>query len=96
MPTIPIGGQFYRSDSLPISAQECVNFYSNVPQAESITRLSLFNTPGITSETTAGSGVINRGGHVFQDQPYVVNGTTLYRIDQTIDGSGNKTYSVRS
>jgi len=92
MTTIPIGGQFYESDSLPISAQECVNFYANIPQTETYTVLNLFNTPGITQEVTAGIAP-NRGGHVFQGQPYVVNGNALFRIDRSVDPIGNVSYS---
>lgn len=93
MASIPLGGRFYKSDSLPISAQECINMYSNKPRTDSPTKVSLFNTPGITSETTAGDDVVNRGGHAFQEEGYVVNGQTLYRIDENTDPYGNKSYT---
>ena len=93
MATVPFGGTFYKSASLPISAQEIVNLYSNEPQATTPTKQTIFTPAGLKSETTAGVDVNNRGGHVFQDQPYVVNGNTLYRIDQAIDGFGNVTFS---
>ena len=91
---IPLGGQFYKSDSLPISAQECVNLYLNIPQALAPTKQNLFTTPGISLATTAGTAVINRGSHVFQGVPYFVNGDTLYRIDRTIGSGGDTTYSA--
>ena len=90
---IPLGGQFYQSDSLPISDQECVNFYMNKPQAIGVTDENLFVTPGISEATTAGTG-INRGIHEFLGKPYVVNGGELYRIDQSISSSGVISYSA--
>ena len=94
MTSLPLGGRFYRSDSLPISAQEAVNLYQNIPQTTDANRVNLFPTPGITSETTAGTGVINRGGHVFQGVPYIVNGNDLYRIDRSTDAFGVDTYTT--
>jgi hypothetical protein len=95
MPTVslPLGGHFYESDSLPISAQECINLYLNVPQAIAPTQENLFSTPGTTEVTTAGTNTNNRGSHVFQGTPYVVNGDTLYRIDRAISATGVVSYS---
>lgn len=93
MPQIPIGGQFYKSDSLPISAQEVVNLYANIPQATATTKLTLFATPGIVEITTAGSNVANRGQHTFAGKPYFVQGDTLYRVDRTLDALGVASYT---
>jgi hypothetical protein len=93
MATLDLGGVFYKSESLPISAQEAVNVYLNIPQAANPVEKNLFPTPGLTAGTTAGTDVINRGGHVFQGVPYVVNGTGLYRIDRTTDAFGVDSYS---
>jgi len=85
MPVIPIGGSFYKSDSLPIAAQECSNLYLNIPETTSTTTRSLFATPGIELATTAGtSNQFNRGSHTFLGVPYFVQGEDLYRIDRTI------------
>jgi hypothetical protein len=94
MPEIPLGGEFYKSPSLPISAQECVNLYANIPQATAPTKMSLLPPAGLKAATTAGTSVINRGGTVFQGVPYVVNGTDLYRIDRAIDAFGAQSYSA--
>ena len=51
---LPIANGFYLSDSLPISAQECVNWYPNVPQTEGLGRQNLFGTPGITELANTG------------------------------------------
>ena len=93
MAVLPIGGRFYRSDSLPISAQECVNLYYNAPQTVSPTQENLFVTPGLTEATTAGTDVVNRGAHVFQGIPFEINGNELYRIDRTIDAFGVASYA---
>lgn len=90
---IPLGGQFYNSPSLPVSAQECVNLHSNVPETISPTQETLFSPAGIRLCTTAGTNVVNRGGWVFQGKPYVVNGNALYRIDRAVDAFGVATYS---
>lgn len=93
MPIVPLGGEFYLSPSLPISAQECVNLYANIPQTTAPTKKTLLPPAGLRLVTTAGTNVINRGGHVFQGVPYVVNGTDLYRIDRTTDAFGVNTYT---
>ncbi len=92
MAVLPIGGRFYKSDSLPISAQECVNLYYNAPQTTSVTKENLSPTPGLTEATTAGTG-LNRGSHNFQGVSYFVNGTLLFRIDRTVDGLGVASYA---
>lgn len=94
MAVLDFGGRFYQSDSLPISAQECVNLYLNPVETLSPTKKSLFVTPGLVEVATAGTDVVNRGGHVFQDVPYVVNGTTLFRIDVSTDVFGVDTYTA--
>ena len=44
---LPIANGFYESDSLPISAQECTNFYPNIAQAPALNQETLFGTPGL-------------------------------------------------
>lgn len=92
MPEIPIGGSFYRLDSLPISSQECVNIFANIAQVTTPSKKQLLIPAGIEEACTAGS-LANRGLHLFIDAPYFVQGTDLYRIDQTTDGFGMATYS---
>lgn len=90
---IPLGGCFYRLDSLPISAQECVNFFVMYPEKTTTTKAGLFVPSGIQQATTAGTDTVNRGGHNFLGSAYFVQGTGLYRVDQAIDGFGAITYS---
>jgi len=78
---------------LPISAQDCTNFYPNYPQSDALSEATLFGTPGIELLTTIGTDDENRGGIEFLGNPYVINRNALYRIDETISGAGVKSYS---
>lgn len=90
---IPLGGSFYKLDSLPISAQECVNFYVNIPEVITPSKRQLFIPAGIDLACTAGTAVTNRGGHNFNNLAYMVQGHGLYRIDQTVNGFGDVSYT---
>lgn len=99
MPTvpIPIANGFYESESLPISAQECVNWYPNIVQTSGLSQETLFGTPGINQ--LASTGLIaeqNRGAHVKNGIPYFVNGNMLYILNRVIDGDGVETFSTTS
>ena len=91
---LPFAQGFYVSESLPISGQECVNFYPNIPQTGTVTRQSLFTTPGIPEIANAGTDEFNRGSHVFNGIPYEVNGNNLYRIDRTFDAFGEAVFTA--
>ena len=91
---LPIANGFYASESLPISAQRCINWYPNIVQSQGLSQETLFGTPGIRQLVT--TGVIaqqNRGIHVMAGICYFVNGENLYRLDRTIDGSGNDVFN---
>ena len=93
---IPIANGFYLSDSLPISAQDCVNWYPNIPQTQgALSNASLFGSPGISQLLSTGEvKQVNRGAHVKAGKPYFLNGTTLYRVDSSIDTDGNETFTA--
>jgi len=82
---LPIAGGFYESDSLPISAQECTNWFPNLPQTAALSQETLFGTPG-KSLLAPGEGVreANRGADVLAGIPYFVNGNVLYRLNRTV------------
>lgn len=86
---LPIGDGFYKSNSLPVSSQECLNWYVHVPEAASLSPKQLYGTPGITQVATSGVGA-NRGAHLMAGKAYFVNGTTLYRLnaDETMTSLG--------
>lgn len=81
---LPIANGFYVSDSLPIAAQECTNWYPNIAQGQALSPETLFGTPGLIE--LASSGTLdneNRGAHEMAGKPYFVNGTRLYRLDES-------------
>jgi len=96
MVELPIAGGFYISDSLPISAQECTNWYVNIPQTSgALGAAGLYGTPGIELLTTTGElQQQNRGAHTKNDIPYFVNGDALYSLDRTFDIDGNEVFST--
>ena len=91
---LPITNGFYQSASLPISAQECTNWYVSNVLTEGLAQQVLFGTPGINQITTTGLiGQINRGSHTKNGIPFFVNGTTLYRVDRAVDAEGVESYT---
>jgi len=93
--TLPIANGFYLSQSLPVSAQECVNWYPNIPQTQgALSNATLLGCPGVEEVITTGDAKnINRGAHVKDGKPYFLNGETLVRIDSNIDGAGNEVFT---
>lgn len=83
---LPIANGSYISDSLPISAQECTNWYPNIPQTAALNSETLLGTPGLTLATTTGAvgSEVNRGSWTMDGVPYFVNGTTLYRLESDL------------
>lgn len=93
MAEIPLGAAFYKMDSLPISSQECVNYYANIPEAPTPSKVQLLRPAGIVEACTAGAFASNRGGIDFLEKPYFVQGNELYRIDRTLNAFGVASYS---
>lgn len=88
---LPIANGAYLSDSLPISAQECTNWYPVIIQTPALSQEVLYGTPGIAQLATSGSVLqANRGGHDFSGVPYFVNGKELWRheSDDTLTSLG--------
>jgi len=63
---LPIAGGAYKSESLPISNQQCVNWFPNIPQTQgALSNGTLLGSPGVVQlETTGTLNQINRGSHV--------------------------------
>jgi hypothetical protein len=81
---LPIANGFYVSDSLPIAAQECTNWYPNIVQGAGLAQETLFGTEGIVQLATSGVlDNVNRGSHEMAGKPYFVNGERLYRLDES-------------
>lgn len=93
---LPIANGYYESDSLPISAQECTNFYPNIAQAPALNQETLFGTPGLVEVARASDLDSNRGAHEMNGVPYFVIGDSLYSMADdfvltnrgTISGTG--------
>lgn len=94
--TLPIGGGFYQSESLPLSAQRCIGWFPAIPQTvNASSQIVLFNTPGqVLFSTLSGE---NRGQHVVSGVNFAVNGNTLFQVNKdkttvgigVIEGAGN-------
>ena len=89
----PITDGFYQSESLPVNAQRCKNFYPNIPETNSISTGQLYPTPGLVSLVDTGPTNVNRGAITLNSIPYFINGTQLYRLDRTVDAFGNDVFS---
>lgn len=87
--SLPFAAGFYKDSSLPVSAQECVNFYINVPQTNALSSAQLVGVPGLKSLVSSGNEA-NRGAHVMGGVPYFVNGGALYKLgeDSTLTNLG--------
>lgn len=91
---LSITNGFYESAALPISAQECTGWYVSNVLTEGLAQQVLFGTPGINEVTNTGIiSQVNRGSHTKNGIAYVVNGTTLYSVDRTVDINGVETYT---
>jgi hypothetical protein len=85
---LPIANGFYVSDSLPLSAQECVNVYPSLPEVPALSQETLLGTPGTELLATAGlNDRINRGAWVLAGVPYFVCGGFLYRLTRSLSVS---------
>jgi hypothetical protein len=96
---LPIYGGYYESDSLPLSAQQAINWYVNIPQTKgALSDGSLFGSAGINQLASSGTtpDEINRGAFVKAGLPYFINGQTLYRMDRSIDVNGQDSFSLAS
>ena len=83
---IDLSGGLYQSSSPIIANLECNNCYVNIPQVKgALSQATLLGTPGLFQEATTGTvDQVNRGGHVKDSKPYFVNGSSLYRVDETL------------
>lgn len=78
---LEIAKGFYESDSLPLSAQRCVNWIPVIPQTTALNNRALFDAPGLTQFSSV-TGV-NRGSQEMKGVPYFINGTSLFSVSAT-------------
>ena len=93
---LPFTNGFYQSRALPLSAQRCVNWYTNVSEVQTLSGENLFGTPGISLIDSGETLEPNRGSHNMAGAPYFVNGNTLYRLNRVLDGLGNESFNVEA
>jgi len=92
---VPITTGFYRDNSLPLSAQECVNWYPQTLAAPSLSENNevLRGVPGISQiASTGGLTFASRGAIAVSGVYYVVSGTGLYRINREVGDGGEETF----
>jgi hypothetical protein len=81
----------YRSDSLPISAQRCVNAYAEFQPRGAKTPIAVWGSPGIGEFGQLGAGPV-RAVYEMNGIGYAVSGQYFYRFDEnglgTILGAG--------
>lgn len=76
---IQFATQSYKSRSLPVSSQRCVNMYAEAQPQGAKTPVAVFGCPGLTSFTTCGNGPV-RGMKTMAGILYVLSGTALYSV----------------
>ena len=81
---IPFASNSYKSRSLPLSAQRCVNFYPEIQPGGAKVPLALFGTPGLRPHVELGNGPI-RGKIEMNGCLYVVSGTALFKLESNGD-----------
>lgn len=91
---LPFTNGFYQSRSLPLSAQRCINWYTNVSETQVLSRENLFGTPGITLIDEGEMLEPNRGSHVMNEIPFFVNGNVLYRLSRTVNPDLTETFTI--
>lgn len=93
---LPIANGFYVSNSLPVSAQQCINCYPEILETPGLNQEILRGTPGITDELETDIPGASRGAINFNGEVWFLMGTVLAKIDTdrngiiigTIPGSG--------
>ena len=74
--TLPIANGFYNSDSLPVSHQECINWYPNIVEVQgALSPKTLLGKLGMEKLATTGEvNNTNRVSHTKNEVPYFLNG----------------------
>ena len=81
---LDIYGGFYKSQSLPVSAQQLINAFVQVQQTAGAYSQSTINPmPGLTQKATTGAINPNRGAWEMNGTPYFINGADLVSLSST-------------
>jgi hypothetical protein len=96
---VPFAIQSYKSDSLPLSAQRCINGYAEAQPRGTKSPVAVFGHPGIPTFGTCGAGPI-RGLFQMNGVAYAVSGSQFYSFDSagnpTLLGTGITGHNVVS
>jgi hypothetical protein len=96
---VPFAIQSYKSDSLPLSAQRCINGYAEAQPRGAKSPVAVFGHPGIPTFGTCGAGPI-RGLFQMNGVAYAVSGSQFYSFDSagnpTLLGTGITGHNVVS
>jgi len=91
---IPLISGFYIDESLPVSHQQCVNLYEQIPNEAALSTKQLVGTPGITQLITTNlTQDSNRGSVVKDDIYYFVNGNSFYKLIRTFGPYNSDVFS---
>lgn len=90
---LPIGQGFYVDESLPVSAQSCVNCYPHIPKTKTITDAAVIGVSGIDFALESYSTTQLRGLHVMNGVAYFIKDDKLYSLTYTEDTFGVRTYA---
>ncbi len=82
---IPIASGYYVDESLAVSARECVNFYTHIPESQTITNAALFGVSGIDEIGEAGVNDFCRGVHSVGERTFAVMGNSLWELTKPSD-----------
>jgi len=83
--TIPIAYGYYVDESPAVSVRECVNFYTHIPESQTITDAALFGVSGIEQIGEAGVNDFCRGMHTVGDRTFAVMGGSLWELTKPAD-----------
>lgn len=81
---LPFASQSYQAHSLPLDAQRCVNFYTEISPKDAKTPVPVYGCAGIAPFSTVGNGPVY-GWCIMEDLLYVVSGNGFYSV--AVDGT---------
>ncbi len=90
---VSIANGIGESRSLPWSDQRCVGWYPSYAENDALSQAAIFGTPGTELLAAVGGVEFGRGAEVVGGVPYLVNGTTLYRLDRSYDIAQNEVFT---
>lgn len=80
MPPIQFATNAYKSKSLPLAAQQCINLYVEKAPPDAKSQAPLFGAPGLKTFAAGGTGSV-RALRRLGNLVYAIIGPTLYSVD---------------